>query len=144
MRRFFLRAKKVVDKTADGYYNEYMNSCSYIELGGVCFMKPLNDDLAYDLGDFFKIFGDPSRIKILYALLQKDMCVSELVGELGLNQSALSHQLRLLRQNDIVKFRRDGKMVIYSLDDEHVGILLRNGIEHLSHKNAYEGEEVSE
>ena len=107
-------------------------------------MKPLNEDLAYDLGDFFKIFGDPSRIKILYALLQKDMCVSELVNELGLNQSALSHQLRLLRQNDIVKFRRDGKMVIYSLDDEHVGILLRNGIEHLSHKNAYEDEGVSE
>ena len=105
-------------------------------------MKPINDDIAYDLGDFFKIFGDPSRIKILYALLQQDMCVSELAETLGLNQSALSHQLRLLRQNDIVKFRRDGKTVTYSLDDEHVGILLRNGIEHIAHKNGYEESEV--
>ena len=105
-------------------------------------MKPIHDDIAYDLGDFFKIFGDPSRIKILYALLQQDMCVSELAETLGLNQSALSHQLRLLRQNDIVKFRRDGKTVTYSLDDEHVGILLRNGIEHIAHKNGYEESEV--
>ena len=101
-------------------------------------MQPINSDLAYDLGDFFKIFGDPTRIKILYALFQEDMCVSDLVNSLGINQSALSHQLRILRQNDIVKFRREGKTVIYSLDDEHVGILLKNGIEHLSHKNAYE------
>ena len=63
------------------------------------------------------------------------------MAELNINQSALSHQLRILRQNDIVKFRRDGKSVIYSLDDEHVGILLRNGIEHISHKNAYDSEE---
>ena len=107
-------------------------------------MRPINEELAYDLGDFFKIFGDPSRIKILYALLQKDMCVSELVETLAINQSALSHQLRILRQNDIVKFRRDGKNVTYSLDDEHVGILLKNGIEHISHKNGYSYEEGGE
>lgn len=101
-------------------------------------MNPINEELSYDLGDFFKIFGDPTRIKILYALLQEDMCVSDLVNTLGINQSAVSHQLRILRQNDIVKFKREGKSVIYSLDDEHVGILLKNGIEHLSHKNAYE------
>ena len=106
-------------------------------------MKPINEELAYDLGDFFKIFGDPTRIKILYSLLQRDMCVSELVDAVGINQSAISHQLRLLRQNDIVKFRRDGKAVIYSLDDEHVGILLRNGIEHISHKNGYDEDEVT-
>ena len=70
------------------------------------------------------------------------MCVSELVEAVGINQSALSHQLRILRQNDIVKFRRDGKTVTYSLDDEHVGILLRNGIEHIAHKNGYDEGEV--
>ena len=107
-------------------------------------MRPINEELAYDLGDFFKIFGDPTRIKILYTLLQKDMCVSELVETLAINQSALSHQLRILRQNDIVKFRRDGKNVTYSLDDEHVGILLKNGIEHISHKNGYSYEEGGE
>ena len=103
-------------------------------------MKPLNEDLAVDLSEFFKIFGDCTRIKILYLLLQSEMCVSDLVASLGINQSTVSHQLRILRQNDIVKFRRDGKAVFYSLDDEHMGILLKNGIEHLSHKNAYEEE----
>lgn len=100
--------------------------------------------MSYDLADFFKIFGDSTRIKILFSLFQKEMCVSEMVNELGMTQSAISHQLRLLRQNDIVKFRKEGQSAIYSLDDEHVSVLLEKGIEHIKHKNGYEGDEYYE
>ncbi len=101
-------------------------------------LKMLSEEMSYDLADFFKIFGDSTRIKILYALFQSEMCVNDLVNALGMTQSAISHQLRLLRQNDIVKFRKDGQSTIYSLDDDHVAVLLDKGIEHIMHKNGYE------
>jgi ArsR family transcriptional regulator len=101
----------------------------------------LTDEMSYDLADFFKLFGDSTRIKILYALYQHEMNVSDMVDVVDMTQSAISHQLRLLRQNDIVKFRKEGKAVIYSLDDEHVAALLKMGIEHIRHKNGYEEEE---
>lgn len=104
-------------------------------------IKKLTEEMSYDLADFFKIFGDSTRIKILYSLFQSEMCVNDLVKELGMTQSAISHQLRLLRQNDIVKFKKDGQSAIYSLDDEHVSILLDKGIEHIRHKNGYDDEE---
>lgn len=107
-------------------------------------IRMLNEEMCYDLSDFFKIFGDSTRIKILYALFQSEMCVNDLVNELGMTQSAISHQLRLLRQNDIVKFRKEGQSAIYSLDDEHVSILLDKGIEHIRHKNGYDEEEYYE
>ena len=100
--------------------------------------KKLSDTLYYDLGDFFKIFGDSSRLKILYALYHVEKGVSELIEQVGMSQSAISHQLRILRQNDVVKFRKEGKNVIYSLDDDHVSVLLEKGIEHIQHKNGYE------
>lgn len=100
--------------------------------------KLLNDEMAYDLADFFKIFGDSTRIKILYALLDNELCVGDLVKILNTTQSAISHQLRILRQNDIVKFKKEGKTVVYSLDDDHVSILLAKGLEHIRHKNGYE------
>ena len=100
----------------------------------------LKDAFFYDLGDFFKIFGDSSRLKILYALYEGEKGVSEIVDSVGMSQSAISHQLRILRQNDVVKFRKEGKSVIYSLDDDHVSVLLEKGIEHICHKNAYEEE----
>lgn len=100
--------------------------------------KKINDEVCYDLADFFKIFGDATRIRILYSLYQGEMCVSQLVEHLGLTQSAISHQLRVLRQNDVVKFRKEGQIVYYSLDDEHVSILLEKGMEHIVHKNGYE------
>ncbi len=101
-------------------------------------VKMLNEEVNHDLADFFKIFGDSTRIKILYALYQKELCVGELVEKLGISQSAISHQLRLLRQNDIVKFRKEGQLAIYSLDDDHVKVLLGKGLEHIAHKNGYE------
>ena len=97
----------------------------------------LSDELIYDVADFYKVFGDSTRIKILYTLLDREMCVGELVEELNINQSAISHQLRVLRQSDLVKFRKEGKTVIYSIDDEHVSVLLHQGLNHIIHKKNY-------
>ncbi len=96
--------------------------------------ESLSDELIYDIADFFKVFGDSTRIKILYALLGGEMCVGDLVEALEMTQSAISHQLRVLRQNDLVKFRKEGKAVIYSLDDEHVNLLLQQSMCHIIHK----------
>ncbi|MDE6182397.1 MAG: metalloregulator ArsR/SmtB family transcription factor [Eubacteriales bacterium] len=101
--------------------------------------KALDDEIIYDMADFFKVFSDSTRVKILYALLNREMCVGDLVGALGMTQSAISHQLRVLRQNNLVKFKKEGKAVIYSLDDCHVTEILSQGLSHLLHKNNYGG-----
>jgi len=98
----------------------------------------LSEEIIYDIADFYKVFGDSTRIRILYALMEKELCVGDLVQELSMNQSAVSHQLRVLRQNDLVKFRKDGKTIVYSLDDSHVTVLLQQGLEHILHKKVYE------
>ncbi|MCL1948438.1 MAG: metalloregulator ArsR/SmtB family transcription factor [Turicibacter sp.] len=92
------------------------------------------DEAIYDLADFFKLFGDSTRLKILFALSHGEVCVGDLAEALGLSQSSVSHQLRTLRQNNVVKFRKMGKIVYYSLDDEHVGNLLNQGLEHMNHQ----------
>ncbi len=94
----------------------------------------MQDEVLYDLADCFKVFGDSTRIKILYALLKNDLCVGELVEILDMTQSAVSHQLRVLRQNGLVKYKKEGKTVIYSLDDSHVLVLLEQGLAHILHK----------
>ena len=91
-----------------------------------------SDQLLYELADFFKVFGDSTRIKILCALLSSEMCVCDLSVLLGMNQSAISHQLRVLKQANLVKYRRDGKAVYYSLRDEHVNEILQQGFTHLN------------
>jgi ArsR family transcriptional regulator len=98
----------------------------------------LTDEVIYDVADFYKVFGDSTRIKILYALMEGELNVTDLVLALDMTQSAVSHQLRVLRQNDLVKFRKDGKTVYYSLDDSHVKTLLQQGLEHILHKKVYE------
>jgi len=85
-----------------------------------------------DLGDFFKIFGDTTRIKILHALNISEMCVCDISHVTGTSQSAVSHQLKILRQANLVKFRREGKTVFYSLTDEHVNQILNVGLIHIS------------
>ena len=90
------------------------------------------EESLYDLADFFKLFGDSTRIRILYALLERELCVCDLAGLLSLTQTAVSHQLRLLKTGKLVKARRDGKTVFYSLDDLHVHDILSKGMEHLS------------
>ncbi len=87
-----------------------------------------------NLADFFKVFGDTTRIKIIYALLKEEMCVCDISILLEMNQSAISHQLRVLRQARIVKFRKEGRMVYYSLDDEHVKNIFEQGLIHINHK----------
>lgn len=91
------------------------------------------DEVLYDLADFFKVFGDSTRIKILYSLFKSEMCVSDLANILGLKQSAVSHQLRLLKTARLVKYKKQGKMVIYSLDDDHVEKILDQGFNHINH-----------
>ena len=89
------------------------------------------DEVLSDLADLFKIFGDSTRIKILYALLRSELCVCDIADLLGLTQSAISHQLRVLRSSKLVKFRRDGKTLYYSLADEHVCRIISQGMEHV-------------
>ncbi len=85
-----------------------------------------------DLAEFFKIFGDSTRIKILYVLSQSEMCVCDIANLLQMGQSAISHQLRVLKQMRLVTFRRDGKTVFYSLADGHIQTILAQGMEHIS------------
>lgn len=89
------------------------------------------DEILYELADFFKVFGDTTRIKILCSLISSEMCVCDLSVLLNMNQSAISHQLRMLKQANLVKFRREGKVVYYSLKDEHVKSIFEQGFVHL-------------
>ena len=94
--------------------------------------KMPEDETLYELADFFKVLGDSTRIKILYALFSSEMCVHDLTEVLGMNQSAISHQLRVLKQSKFVKYRREGKVVYYSLDDEHISNIINLGLEHIN------------
>ena len=89
------------------------------------------DEQLYDLAELFKIFGDSTRIKLLYALYESELCVCDISKLLGLTQSAVSHQLRVLKNSKLVKFRREGKTVYYSLADDHVIHILAQGMEHI-------------
>lgn len=89
------------------------------------------DEYLYELSELFRIFGDSTRIKILYALLDAELCVGDLAEVLSLTQSSVSHQLRILKNAKLVKFRRDGKSIFYSLDDDHVKNILNLGMEHV-------------
>ncbi len=90
-----------------------------------------DDETLCDLADLFRIFADSTRIKILYVLFESEMCVCDLAQLLGMTQSAISHQLRSLKQAKLVKYRREGKTVFYSLSDGHVRTILDQGMEHI-------------
>ena len=90
-----------------------------------------SEEMLYDLADLFKVFADTTRIKILYALMGNDMCVADIAEAVDVTQSAVSHQLRSMKQAHLVKFRRDGKQVIYSLSDDHVYTMLSQGMTHI-------------
>ena len=89
------------------------------------------DEYLYDLAELFKVFGDSTRIRILYALFESELCVGDIAQLLNLSQSAVSHQLKLLKDAKLVKFRREGKIIFYALDDEHVRTIIRMGMEHV-------------
>ena len=90
-----------------------------------------DDEYLYDLSELFKIFGDSTRIKILYSLFDTELCVSDMATILNLSQSSVSHQLRILKDAKLVKFRREGKAIFYALDDDHVRQILSMGMEHV-------------
>lgn len=90
------------------------------------------EDTLYDLTELFRIFADSTRVRILYVLFESEMCVCDIAALLGMTQSAISHQLRALKNARLVKSRRDGKTVFYSLADEHVKTILDQGIEHVT------------
>lgn len=90
-----------------------------------------DDEILYDLAELFRVFGDSTRIKILYALFESELCVGDIAQVLHMSQSSVSHQLRVLKASKLVKFRRDGKTVFYSLDDDHVRSMIALGMEHV-------------
>ena len=89
-----------------------------------------DDEVLYELADLFRVFGDSTRIKILYALHDNELCVQDIANAVQLSQSAVSHQLRVLKTSKLVKFRREGKAMYYSLDDDHVRSMIALGMEH--------------
>ena len=93
--------------------------------------RELPDRELYILTKFFKLLGNPTRIHILFLLMERDACVSDLADRLGLTQSAVSHQLSLLKANKLVRRRRDGKMIFYTLVDDHVRMVIEKGTEHV-------------
>ena len=130
-------------------YNKYMNTYSYIEMRRkkmeeLCEINVIHQDtvnqvkemipedgVIYDLAEFFKVFADSTRMKIIYALIEHELCVCDIAAIVGTTQSAISHQLRILKQSKLVKYRKDGKVVYYSLDDEHISEIVRKGREHI-------------
>lgn len=115
--------------------NEPLEVCGYLHVHEdlvkqVLEAMPEEDDL-YSLADFFKVFADSTRIRILYVLLCSETCVCDIAQLLNMTQPAISHQLRILKQMDLVRTRRDGKTVFYSLADDHIASILRLGMEHI-------------
>lgn len=90
-----------------------------------------DENILFNLSELFKIFGDSTRMKILFALMEKDLCVDAIAKTLDMSQSSISHQMKTLRASNLVKFRRDGKHVIYSLADDHVRKIIEKGYEHV-------------
>ena len=109
--------------------NEYMTIDSDVAQNIIDKM-PEESEL-YDLADLFKVFGDSTRIRILYVLFESEACVCDIANALNMQQSAISHQLRILKQSRLVTSRRDGKSVIYSLADDHVRSIIDQGREHI-------------
>lgn len=135
------------------FYNEHMNSGSYVHMNGgkkmeknieVCTCLTVHEDVIervkksipqeetlYDLAELFKVFGDSTRIRILCVLFETEMCVCDIAALLNMTQSAISHQLRVLKSARLVKHRKEGKVVYYSLDDEHVKQIFDQGLIHI-------------
>ncbi len=120
--------------------NEFMCDCNIIHQDIVeeTLKKMPHQNLFNKLAEFFKIIGDPTRTKILFALDQNEMCVCDIANVLNMTKSSISHQLATLRKSGIVKCRREGKEVYYTLDDEHIKQVFEIAIEHIEHKEEQE------
>lgn len=95
-------------------------------------LQMITEDISQSLAEIFKTLGDSTRVKMLFALMYRELCVCDLAAVIGVSESAVSHQLRLLRTQKLVKFRRDGKVMYYSLADNHVEKLFEQGLEHVT------------
>ena len=117
-----------------GYADMDNEKCEYLFVHEDTVKKVINDmpeeEKLYDLAELFKIFGDSTRIKILYALFEAELCVCDIAQLLKVSQTAVSHQLRVLKTNKLVKSRKDGKNVFYSLADDHVYSIINQGMDH--------------
>lgn len=135
---------------------EHMNDCSYNVKGMNIVNRGINlkcstckvhrecvdeimkdmptDERVCDLSDLFKVFGDTTRIKILYSIFKKEMCVCDIAEAIDMTQSAVSHQLKILKQARLIKPRKEGKEVFYSLDDEHIQSIFKEGLEHIKER----------
>ena len=105
----------------DGTSQENMQECETLP----------DDEVLYDLAELFKVFGDTTRMKILYVLFESELCVNDMALRLGMTASAVSHQLRILKNAKLVRFRREGKTIFYALDDVHVRSIIEMGLEHI-------------
>ena len=116
--------------------NEFTCDCNIIheDIVKQTLEKMPDENLFNKLAEFFKILGDTTRTRILFALDQNEMCVCDIANVLGMTKSSISHQLSLLRRSGIVKCRKEGKEVYYMLDDEHVKEVFEVGVEHIEHK----------
>lgn len=105
--------------------------CVHTQLVDKVLQELPDEDALYDLAELFKVFGDSTRVRILFALFEAELCVCDLSEALDMTQSAISHQLQILRTNKLVKSRRDGKQIYYSLADEHVVTIIAQGLSHI-------------
>lgn len=94
-------------------------------------MRNIDENELYDLAELFKVFGDSTRIRILFALFEEELCVCDIATRLTMTQSAISHQLKILKQSKLIKSRREGKLIYYSLADDHVRTMIYQGLEHV-------------
>ena len=117
--------------------NEFSCDCNVIhqEVVDTVLRKMPNEDTFNKLADLFKLIGDTTRCRILFALDQNEMCVCDLANVLNMTKSSVSHQLAVLRRSGVVKCRRSGKEVYYTLDDEHIVKLFEVGLDHINHNN---------
>ena len=116
--------------------NEYICDCNMVhkEMVNDTLSKMPNTEILHNLADFFKIMGDSTRCKLLFALLQNEMCVCDLANVLSMTKSSISHQLSKMKEVGLVKCRKCGKTVYYSLDDDHISEIFEVGLKHIEHK----------
>ena len=117
-------------------YSVRMDSCAvpaaHLRAMSMVKTEMPEDTVLYDLAELFKVFGDTTRIRILYVLFEAELCVCDIAELLGMTQSAISHQLRVLKNAGLVTFRREGKSAVYSLADGHVRTIIGQGFEHIT------------
>ncbi|MDD3364839.1 MAG: metalloregulator ArsR/SmtB family transcription factor [Syntrophomonas sp.] len=112
-------------------------SCIHEDAVSEVRQQMIEDNKVQALADTFKVLADPTRVKILFALLNRELCVCDLSAVISMSDSAVSHQLRMLRTQKLVNFRRDGKIMYYSLSDSHISTIFKQAIEHIGHSNEW-------